>query len=211
MSQRLKSCLASLACGLFLVACASTPPTPEVPPAEFQNIIGQARASENIVRVNRELTAFLAREGVSATQAAEVHLLRGFKRWHGSFDLPGAAADFERFLALAPEDARGEETRRQLAEIFTEVSVHEQALAGLQTLENWFDDKVALGQLDEAVSRQRRAGIAPNERQTELLREAGYICVAGTDGASRLPVHQHGDVVEAHAAGLVWCTQTPKA
>lgn len=211
MRDRLKTSIVSLVVGAFLAACASTPPPVEISPAEFQNIIGQASASESVVRVDRDLSALLARPAASVEQKAQAHYLRGHKRWHSAYNLPGALADFERFVALAPLDERVEETRAIQITIAEDIRTLEQRLAGLQTLENWFDDKVAMGQLDEAAGRQRRSGLAPNVSQTDLLREAGYICVDGASAPGTQPVHQHGDNAPEHVIGLVWCSGDSKA
>ena len=206
MFQRPHLIAALLCVGAILAACESTPAS-YMPEAEFQNIVGHARAEPRPVLAENELSELLSNASLSDAQKGETYYARAYARWRGNYDKPGAITDFDRFAQLRPGDERVAETGSAKADIAGEIVLHEQRLQGLQTLENWFNDMVALGRIIEGAERFQRAGLTPNEAQLTLLRDAGYICTGVAGGQ---PVHQHGDV-PAHAAELVWCPGTPKA
>lgn len=205
----MKMRIVPLACGfavlLVLAACETTPPPPTaMDTATYAETMRRAGANPSAVAVDRDLSVLLARSDLSEDQQARIHLLRARKRWRGGYNKPGALADFKAFLRLLPLDPEAAGARIEKGHVRTEIRGHQQRLAGLQTLSAWFDDKLAMGALDEAAVRYRKSGLTPTDNQVYVLREAGLICAGGAGGSGGAPVHQHG-TRPAYAANLVWC------
>ncbi len=205
MKKRIVPLVTGFAVLIALAACETTPPPPtEMDQATYAETMRRADANPSAVAVDRDLSALLARSDLSEDQQARIHLIRARKRWRGGYNKPGAVADFKAFLRLLPLDPEAARVRVEQGHVRTEIRQHEQRLVGLQTLPNWFDDKLAMGALDEAAARYRKSGLTPTDNQVYVLREAGFICADGAGGSGGEPVHQHG-TRPAYAANLVWC------
>ena len=182
---------------ITLAACETVPAT--LDPVVFASEAEQIKANPSVVSADAALTSLLVRTDLTPQQRANALFLRADKRWTAKYDLPGAIEDFEAFLALAPEDARISEVKRDEVFAATEIENAQRRLAGLQNITDWFDDKVLMGELDDGAARYKKAGLTPTDLHLYLLREAGYICTGNDD-----PVHLHGPTPE-HATDASWC------
>lgn len=190
-------------------ACETVPV--EEPPvmmeqAGFDAEMERARANPSPPSADRILSALLSRSDITDAQRAEALFLRAEKRRLGNYNLPGAAADYEAFLALRPLDSKASFAKRDLGFVRTGIRSAERRLSGLQTLPAWFNDKVLMGRLPEAAARYERSGLTPTERQVYTLREAGYICATGTGKR----VHNYG-AMPSYVQNLTWCAAKPVA
>lgn len=186
---------------LGLAACATVPPT--VDPVLFQAELTRLDANPSPASLDAELSTLLARTDLTEDQRATALYTRADKRLDGRFDLPGAVADFDAFLALRPEDARASTATRRKLFATEEIEAAERRLAQLQNLADWFDDKVLMGDVAAGAARYRKSGLTPNPAHLYLLKESGYVC-ARVETVESDPVHRHGDVPE-HVEGAVWC------
>lgn len=182
---------------LFVAACETVPAT--LDPILFDSEIENIAANPSVVSGDAALTRLLARPDLTPEQRLEVTFQRAEKRWNGKYDLPGAIADFDTFLGLAPDDARVATVKRDKVFAATEIENAQRRLSGLQNITDWFDDKILMGDLAEGAARYQKSGLTPTDLHLYLLREAGYICTGEAD-----PVHQHGPLPE-HAANASWC------
>ncbi len=190
----------------LLGACETIPVQQGMELESFEAAIKRVQDNPSAAAVNRDLTRLLA-QPLTDDQKAQTYLLRAERRWKGNFDKPGAMTDLEAYLVLRPLDPGSEQVRTDQRMIQSEITRHEQQLSGLQTLPKWFDDKVALGAIDEAAARYKKSGLTPTDLQVYTLREAGFIC---TEAAGGDAIHKFGDV-PAYAANLVWCPGKPIA
>lgn len=191
---------------VFMAACATTPP-PEMPVDAFEAAMTDAKANPSPASVDIVLSALLARDDLNQLQRSEILFVRAEKRQAGAFNLPGAVADLDAFLAARPEDLRVADAQRlrELANLSVEGATDR--LSRLQNLRNWFDDKVALGALSEAAARYQASGLTPTAQQTYTLQEAGYVC-STTESEAADPLHTYGPEPD-YATGLVWCEALP--
>jgi len=187
---------------LGLVACETVPPMMD--PVLFETELSAAAAESNAAAADTGLSAMLSDAVLSADQRATVLFQRADTRLNAKFNLPGAIADFDTFLNLAPEDVRAETAERRRLFASEEIDAAERRLARLQNLSDWFDDKVLMGDLTAGAERFKTAGLTPSSVQFHLLKQSGFICAAN-DGEESQPVHQHG-VEPDYAAGAVWCS-----
>ena len=188
--------LASL---ILVAACETVPPT--LDPAIFDSEIARVAANPSVVSGEASLTRLLARTDLTPEQRTEATFQRAEKRWNGKYDLPGAIADYDAFLTLAPEDPRVASIERDKVFAATEIENAQRRLAGLQNITDWFDDKVLMGDLDEGAARYKKSGLTPTDLHLYLLREAGFVC----DGEDN-PVHLHGPRPD-HAENASWCPE----
>lgn len=186
-----------LASALLITACETVPPTFD--PILFDAEIAQIADNPSVVSAESALTGLLTRTDLTPQQRIEVTYQRAAKRWDAKYDLPGAIADFDAFLALAPEDARVSTVGRDKVFAASEIENAQRRLAGLQNITHWFDDKVLMGDLEEAATRYKTSGLTPTDGHLYMLREAGYICEGDED-----PVHQFGDIPD-YAENASWC------
>lgn len=184
---------------LFVAACETVPTTFD--PAQFDTEIEQIAKNPSVVSAEAALTRLLARPDLTPEQRVEVTYQRAAKRWDGKYDLPGAIADFDSFLALAPEDARVSTVGRDKVFAASEIENAQRRLAGLQNITDWFDDKMMMGDLDEGAARYKKSGLTPTDLHLYMMREAGYICDGDED-----PVHQHGQLPD-YAKNASWCPE----
>ena len=185
------------ASALLVAACETVPATFD--PVLFDTEIEQISDNPSTVSAEAALTRLLARPDLTPEQRVEVTYQRAAKRWDGKYDLPGAVADFESFVTLAPEDARVSAAGRDKVFAATEIENAQRRLAGLQNITDWFDDKVLMGDLEEGAARYKNSGLTPTDPHLYMLREAGYICEGEDD-----PVHQYGDLPD-YAKNASWC------
>ena len=182
---------------LLAAACETVPATFD--PVLFDAELNQISENPSTVASEAALTRLLARTDLTPEQRVEVTYQRAAKRWDGKYDLPGAIADFDSFLILAPEDARVSAVGRDKVFAASEIENAQRRLAGLQNITDWFDDKVLMGDLDEGAARYKKSSLTPTDLHFYLLREAGYVCEGDED-----PVHQHGPLPE-YAKNASWC------
>ena len=182
---------------MTVTACETIPPTMD--PTLFVTETEQIATNPSAIAADTALTDLLARTDLTAEQRVEAVFLRGDARWNGKYDLPGAIADFDTFVSLAPEDPRVSSVERDKVFAATEIENAQRRLAGLQNITDWFDDKVLMGDLDDGAGRYKQAGLTPTDLHLYLLREAGYVCPGG-----EAPVHLHGPMPD-HAADASWC------
>ena len=182
---------------LLAAACETVPATFD--PVQFETEIQKIAENPSVVSSEAALTRLLARPDLTPEQRVEATYQRAAKRWDGKYDLPGAIADFDAFVALAPEDVRVSTVARDKVFASTEIENAQRRLAGLQNITGWFDDKVMMGDLDEGAARYKKSGLTPTDPHLYMLREAGYICEGEED-----PVHQYGDLPD-YAKNASWC------
>jgi hypothetical protein len=189
---------------LGFAACETVPPEPvivEMPQEGFDEVMRRAAANPSPASVDRALSELLARTDLTEDQRVDALYLRAEKRWRGKFNVPGAVADYDQFLALRPLDARAADAKRHSGFARSDVRAAESRLRSLQNITNWFNDKVTMGGLPEAAARYQRSRLTPTEQQVYTLREAGYICAGGSAGQR---VHNYG-AAPSYVSGLVWC------
>ena len=192
---------ALLATGL-LSACETTPPDPvEMDPAVFSQQFMRAQTSGSILHIDRLLQNLLAYPFLSDQQEVQVRRLRATRKKALQFDYPGAIADYQAVLSLSPESPDRAQIEANIRFLQQEIISIEERRAGLQTLQDWFDDTIRMGELERAASRQRQSRLSPTPAQIYLLTEAGYIC---PPGGGVQPVHQFSPA-SAETADLVWC------
>lgn len=194
--------------GLFVfavVACETVPAT--LDPVLFESEFNLIDENPSIAASEGQIAAFLARTDLTPEQRANVLFLRAEKRLDARYNLPGAIADFDAFIAANPEHSRVGTAERRKIFAETEIDSAQRRLAQLQNLPNWFDDKVLMGDLEPAAARYRKSGLTPNEAHVYLLKEEGYICDGVSEDSSlETPqlVHNYGAPRE-DVDGAVWC------
>jgi hypothetical protein len=109
-------------------------------------------------------------------------------------------------LALAPEHPRAGQAEIELDLARSDLEALEPRLSYMLTLPQWFDVSWTLGERDAPAWRYQKAGISPDETQTQKLKDAGFIC--GPDGAGG-PVQGAGDTRD-WLDGLTWCNPLPE-
>ena len=184
-----------------LAACETVPKTMD--PVLFDGEMTDLSNNPSIAAADAQISRLLAREDLTAVQRADALFLRAEKRLDKRFDLPGALADFDAYIALQPEDMRVSTAERRKLFAREEIAAAQRRLARLQNLSDWFDDKVLMGDLEAGAARYRSAGLTPNPAQLYLLKESGFICV-DPDQSDRQTVHQYGELRD-DVDGAVWC------
>ncbi|MEM9570826.1 MAG: hypothetical protein AAF996_05130 [Pseudomonadota bacterium] len=188
-----------------VVACESVPAT--LDPVLFEGEFTLIDENPSITASEAQISTFLARTDLTPAQRADVLFLRAEKRLDARYDLPGALADFDAFIAANPEDPRVGTAERRKIFARSEIDSAQRRLAQLQNLPNWFDDKVLMGDVEPAAARYRKSGLTPNAAHVYLLKEEGYICDSVGDDASPAtphPVHNYGPLRD-DVEGAVWC------
>lgn len=196
-----------------LAACETIPATMD--PVLFDAELSQIDEIPSVASVERTTANFLTRTDLTPTQRANIVFLRAEKRLESRFNLPGAVADFEAFIAAIPEDPRVATAERRKIFATSEIDHAQRRLARLQNLPDWFDDKVLMGDIAAAAARYRKSGLTPNEFHVFLLREAGFICAGSSDdtasteamsdpASERSLVHNFGTMRD-DVKGAVWC------
>lgn len=195
-----------LAAILVSIAACETVPV-QMPPEAFDAVMTETAAHTSVPYVERLIAEALEREDLSVSQRMALLQQRADKRSEARYDLPGAIADLETVIGEASEGQDTSDVEAQKSQITTMIEQVEGRLSGLQNLRNWFDDKVAMGALDEAALRYQRSKLTPTAQQTYTLQEAGFVCAKGErDGGDAY--HTFGPVPD-FAEGLVWCDALP--
>lgn len=194
----MRTVFTSLILSFAITACATVPPTMD--PVVFDSERSLIESNPSIASSEAALGTILARTDLTEDQRVDLLYLRADKRWEAKFDLPGAVSDLDQALLLRPEDARAGDAARRKVFAATEIDNAQRRLAQLQNLTDWFDDKVLMGDLDDAVDRYRTSELTPTDVHLYLLRESGFVC----DGEGA-PVHHHGPEPD-YVAGAVWCS-----
>ena len=196
-----RSCLAALM--LAAAAACATAPQPALP---FADRLAAAEAAGNPYEVDAALTALLADPKLKTEERAEALYQRGSLRRLAGDDRRGAVADLEAMLALAPEHQRAGQAEIELDLARSDLEALEPRLSYMLTLPQWFDVSWTLGERDTPARRYQKAGISPDETQTQKLKDAGFVC--GPDGAGG-PVQGAGDARD-WLDGLTWCNPLPE-
>ena len=186
---------------LGLAACETVPATMD--PVAFDASLASAEESANPARRDSDLSALIDRADLSDAQRATALYARADARLNMKYNLPGALADFDAFLVLAPEDERRATANRRKLFTGEEIEAAERRLARLQNLPNWVDDKILMGDVAAAAARYQSSGLTPDAGHFYLFQESGCIC-APVDLTDAVPVHQHGPEPE-HVQAAVWC------
>ncbi len=195
----------SFLAALMLVAAAACATAPE-PAVPFADRLAAAESAGNPYEADAALTALLDDPKLKSNERAEVLYRRGSLRRLAGDDRRGAVADLEAMLALAPEHERAGQAEIELDLARSDLDALEPRLAYMLTLPQWFDVSWTLGEREAPARRYQKAGISPNEAQTQKLKDAGFIC--GPDGAGG-PVQGAGDPRE-WLDGLTWCIPMPE-
>lgn len=195
----------SLLAALILAGAAACASAPE-PAIPFADRLAAADAAGNPYQVDAALTALLADPKLKPAERAEVLYQRGSLRRLAGDDRRGAIADLEAMLALAPEHTRAGQAKIELDLARSDLEALEPRLNYMLTLPQWFDVSWALGEREVPAQRYQRAGLSPDEAQTQRLKDAGFIC--GTEGEGG-PAQGAGDP-RAWLDGLTWCNPLPE-
>ena len=196
-----RSCLAALM--LAAAAACATAPEPAIP---FADRLAAAEAAANPYETDAALTALLDDARLKPAERAEVLYRRGSLRRLAGDNRRGAVADLEAMLALAPEHERAGQAEIELELARSDLESLEPRLGYMLTLPQWFDVSWTLGEREAPARRYQKAGISPDETQTQKLKDAGFIC--GPDGAGG-PVQGAGDARD-WLEGLTWCNPLPE-
>lgn len=208
--MKIKSNLVPMTVALlfFAAACETVPAVQPMTPEAFAEMVEYQQRETNPVLAEQPLTKALQGQTLSPEQRHEVLYARALARWNGGYNKPGAMADM---LALVSAETSGPHTSAAATAIDVleqEISDHRARLAGLQSQSAWFDDKKALGDLEDVATRYRDAGLTPNQAQAEILVAAGFICSGETEDSSVQSIHAFDDLRE-YADGLYWCLPEP--
>lgn len=208
--MKIKSNLVPMTVALlfFAAACETVPAVQPMTPEAFAEMVEYQQRETNPVLAEQPLTKALQGQSLSPEQRHEVLYARALTRWNGGYNKPGAMADM---LALVSAVTSGPHTSAAATAIDVleqEISDHRARLAGLQSQSAWFDDKKALGDLEDVATRYRDAGLTPNQAQAEILVAAGFICSGETEDSSVQSIHAFDDLRE-YADGLYWCLPEP--
>ncbi|MEZ6002031.1 hypothetical protein [Hyphomonas sp.] len=187
---------------LAAAAACATAPEPAIP---FAERLAAAKATGNPYQEDAALTQLLADPKLKTEERAEALYQRASLRRLAGDDRRGAVADFEAMLALAPDHPRAGQAEIELDLARSDLEALEPRLAYMLTLPQWFDVSWALGEREAPARRYQKAGISPNEAQTQKLKDAGFIC--GPDGAGG-PVQGAGDPRD-WLSDLAWCNPLP--
>ena len=174
---------------LMLVAAAACASAPE-PAIPFADRLAAAKAAGNPYQEDAALTQLLGDPQLKPEQRAEALYQRASLRRLAGDNRRGAVADFEAMLALAPDHPRAGQARIELDLARSDLEALEPRLNYMLTLPQWFDVSWTLGERDAPARRYQKAGISPDETQTQKLKDAGFVC--GPDGAGG-PVQGAGD------------------
>jgi len=194
----MRSLCITLVLATLVSACETVPAMMDQVVFDAERI--RVETNPSIASVETALSVFLARTDLTEDQRIDLLHLRADKRLSARYNLPGAVADLDQTVTLRPDGARANDAERRKVFALTEIENAQRRLARLQNLPDWFDDKVLMGDIEDAADRYRAAGITPNDAQLYLLRESGFVCSGEGDS-----VHQHGPEPE-YAAGSVWCS-----
>ncbi|GAB5458392.1 MAG: hypothetical protein Hens3KO_14220 [Henriciella sp.] len=208
--MKIKSNLVPMTVALlfFAAACETVPAVQPMTPEAFAEMVEYQQRETNPVLAEQPLTKALQGQTLSPEQRHEVLYARALARWNGGYNKPGAMADM---LALVSAETPGPHTNVAATAIDIlgqEISEHRARLAGLQSQSAWFDDKKALGDLEDVATRYRDAGLTPNQAQAEILVAAGFICSGETEDSSVQSIHAFDDLRD-YADGLYWCLPEP--
>jgi hypothetical protein len=190
----------SLLAALMLAAAAACASAPE-PALPFAERLAAAKAMGNPYQEDAALTSLLADPKLKPAERAEALYQRGSLRRLAGDNRRGAVADFEAMLALAPDHPRAGQAQIELDLARSDVESLEPRLSYMLTLPQWFDISWALGERDIPAQRYQRAGLSPDEAQTQKLKAAGFVCGADGEGG---PVQGAGEP-RPWLEGLTWC------
>lgn len=199
------------AIGAFmLVGCETVPQEVNMQPSAFQTAVSRATSAWHPYAGIQDLSTMLETQTLSSAQRARVLYERGRLRTENAIELPNAIQDLQQAAALqatvVPEE--GATTVRSIPDTSSMIRIAEAKLqlsrarlAGLQTLPQWFDDKVAVSEVAEAADRYRNSGLAPDPFDAGLLEAGGYLCRSTSAGAGKWQLGEN----TAHLSDLDWC------
>lgn len=171
--------LALAGLGALLLAACETPP-PEVPAemeaAAFQAAVADARDEWHPYASINKMTDLLDNQVLSEAQRTRLLFERGKMATEARINLPRAIEDLTQVQAYAAATVSGEDVTALIEQAEYRLNASRSRLAGLQNLPNWFDDKVATGEIGPAANRFRESGLSPDPQDAGLLEAAGFLC-----------------------------------
>ncbi|WP_300381966.1 hypothetical protein [Henriciella sp.] len=209
-----RSCIGGLFC-LAIVACETTPAAVILTPAEFDSAVAEANGKWHPWLTIESLTETLDTATLSSSQRARLLVERGSTRREAGINLPGAISDFSQALSLTVENDDGEmqpalganaraDAEAALEYVESDFEEVRTRLAGVQTLQEWFSDKVASGDIVAGVERYKASGLAPEIRDARLLEAAGYLCADDLENDQDWELGHELDYLK----DLEWCEIT---
>ena len=167
-------------CGLgalFLAACETPPEVPvEMDPAAFQAAVNQADTAWHPYAGINQLTEIADTRVLSSAQRSRLLFERAKLSTEAGIDLPQAIQDLRAVRSSGTTPSLNAEADQLLTLAEAKLEAARARLAGLQNLSNWFDDKVATGEISAAADRVQKSGLSPNPQDAGLLEAAGYLC-----------------------------------
>lgn len=169
----------ALAClGALMIAACETPPEPptEMEAAAFQSAVADARDEWHPYASINKMTALLENEVLSPSQRSRLLFERAKLETEARINLPRAIRDLREVQSVSTTTLFNDQTDALIEQAEASLAAARARLAGLQNLPNWFDDKVAVGEIGLAADRFRESGLSPDPQDAGLLEAAGYLC-----------------------------------
>ncbi len=199
------------AIGAFmLVGCETVPVEVNMQPSAFQTAVSRATSAWHPYAGIEDLNTMLETQTLSSAQRARVLYERGRIRTENAIELPNGIQDLQQATTLqatiVPEEGVAPmqpipDTSSMIRIAEAKLQLSRARLAGLQTLPQWFDDKVAVSEVAEAAERYRTSGLAPDPFDAGLLEAAGYLCRNDGAGAGKWQLGEN----TSHLSDLDWC------
>ena len=186
---------------VLLGACETSPKLVPMEPAAFEAAVTDARSSWHPYASINAFTKMAETQTLTPVQRAKVLYERGAIRTEQSIELPAAIDDFQQAAAIPENGLASSDIEQRIEVAQAKLDAARSRLAGLQTLPEWFDDKVAIGEVSAAAERFRNSGLAPDPYDAGLLEAAGYLCRAPSGEGQRW---EYGENT-AHLSELKWC------
>ncbi|WP_018147438.1 hypothetical protein [Henriciella marina] len=205
--------IAAIGAAALLTACETVPEQVNMDPASFQSAVSDANSAWHPYASVQKLTQILNTQTLSPAQRARVQYERGRIRTESAIELPDAIQDLRAASSINATPADGDaapvaasipDTAPLIRIAEAKLNAARGRLNGLQTLPEWFDDKVATSAVAEAAERFRKSGLAPDPFDAGLLEAGGYLCRSSSAGRGEW---NYGENI-SHLSDLDWCTTT---
>ena len=205
--------IAAIGAAALLTACETVPEPVTMDQVAFQSAVADANSAWHPYASIQKLTQLLDNPTLSPAQRARVQYERGRIRTESSIELPDAIQDLRAASSVSatPVDGAEAPVATGIPDTFPLVRTAEaklnaarSRLSGLQTLPEWFDDKVATSEVAAAAERFRKSGLAPDPFDAGLLEAAGYLCRSSSAGRGEWT---YGENI-SHLSDLDWCSTT---
>ena len=184
--------IAAIGAAALLTACETVPEPVTMDQVAFQSAVADANSAWHPYASIQKLTQI---------------------RTESSIELPDAIQDLRAASSVSatPVDGAEAPVATGIPDTFPLVRTAEakliaarSRLSGLQTLPEWFDDKVATSEVAAAAERFRKSGLAPDPFDAGLLEAAGYLCRSSSAGRGEWT---YGENI-SHLSDLDWCSTT---